>query len=257
MDELVEEIKRIMTIWEHSYINNKLELILDEYNNIYIDLNLINNKKDLMVNMLECKSRQCSIDKNFLNKFNSLINKNFTNKDYELIYQKLGNGSDRKLTNKFYDSDYDIKLLNKNKIIKVCKNCHINQEDFAPCMKELRTTAVNITSVKSEIEYGFINFMLAISDEQICCENYGTNLIWVKEQKDKYYIDHIILEENSNLRLVDNDNNSLPKSDCIVCSVYGENNELICYGYVFNIHNGYYAHNVYVNENFNTQVLYL
>lgn len=256
--ELLEEIKRLMYIWKTSFINNKFELILDKYNNIYIDLNLINNKKDLIVNMLECKSRQCLMDKNFLNRFNSLINKNFTNRDYELIYKKLGNGFDRELTNKFYDSDYDMKLLNKNRIIKVRKECFINQEDFAHCMKDMRTTAINVTSKNTYDESGFINFMLAISNTQNCCEYFGTKLVWVKEPKDEYYIDHITLNcDSDNFNLTDEDNEKLSKEDCIVCSLYDENNELICYAYVFNVHNGYYAHNVFINNNFNTEVVYL
>ena len=144
------------------------------------------------------------------------------------------------------------------KTIFVRKDCKISQEDFASCMKGMRETAINVTSKDICDESGFINFMLAISNTQDCCEHFGAKLVWVKEPKDEYYIDHIKLNSNSNnFNLTDEDNEKLSKEDCIVCSLYDENNELICYAYVFNVHNGYYAHNVFINNNFNTEVTYL
>lgn len=112
--ELINAIKKIMFIWEGSYINNKFELILDEKENIYTDLNLINNSKDLMINMFEWKSRNCLYSNDFLNKFNLLIGKNYTYEDYDILYKKVGNGVNIELANRFYDSGYELESLFSN-----------------------------------------------------------------------------------------------------------------------------------------------
>lgn len=118
--ELLEVIKRLMSIWKDSFINNNFELILETRRNIYIGIDMFKTKKDIYINMLEWKSRPCikgdneEVLKNFRDKFNKFFNRNFTKEELEIIYQRLGNGVNRELAIKFYDSGYDMKIL-KNK----------------------------------------------------------------------------------------------------------------------------------------------
>lgn len=113
------EIRKLMNIWRKSFINNNFELILELIRNIYINLDMYNTKKELQMNILEWKSRPCikgDDDKyldDFREKFNKYFGKNFTFEQIELIYQRLGNGVNHELCEKFLDSNFDFKILER------------------------------------------------------------------------------------------------------------------------------------------------
>lgn len=122
--ELLEDIKNLLKIFD-GFINYNFELILDEDRNIYTDLKLLENKKDLLKNIFEWKSRECSKfnDKEteeFRNNINKFLNKSigriFTKDEFEIIYINLGNGVNKKLTKKFIDSNFDLELLKEKRI---------------------------------------------------------------------------------------------------------------------------------------------
>lgn len=122
--ELLEDIKNLLKIFD-GFINYNFELILDEDRNIYTDLKLLENKKDLLKNIFEWKSRECSKfnDKeteefrNNINKFlNKSIGRTFIKDEFEIIYINLGNGVNKKLTKKFIDSNFDLELLKEKRI---------------------------------------------------------------------------------------------------------------------------------------------
>lgn len=122
--ELLEDVKSLLKIFD-GFINYNFELILDEDRNIYTDLKLLENKKDLLKNIFEWKSRECSKfnDKetekfrNNINKFlNKSIGRTFTKDEFEIIYINLGNGVNKKLTKKFIDSNFDLELLKEKRI---------------------------------------------------------------------------------------------------------------------------------------------
>lgn len=122
--ELLEDIKNLLKIFD-GFINYNFELILDEDRNIYTDLKLLENKKDLLKNIFEWKSRECSKfnDKeteefrNNINKFlNKSIGRTFTKDEFEIIYINIGNGVNKKLTKKFIDSNFDLELLKERRV---------------------------------------------------------------------------------------------------------------------------------------------
>ena len=122
--ELLEDIKNLLKIFD-GFINYNFELILDEDRNIYTDLKLLENKKDLLKNIFEWKSRECSkfndketeeFRKN-INEFpNKSIGRTFTKNEFEIIYINLGNGVNKELTKKFIDSNFDLELLKERRI---------------------------------------------------------------------------------------------------------------------------------------------
>ena len=59
-------------------------------------------------------------------------------------------------------------MKNKKRTIIVKKMCEINQDNIAISV-ENRRIAINIIQ-KVKDEKGFINYCLAVDDEQFCCE---------------------------------------------------------------------------------------
>lgn len=121
---LKKEIKKLMEIFEGSFINSNFELILEKRRNIYINLELINTPKELEMNLIQWKTRACikGDDEKILNetrkKINKFFNKNFSLQDFELIYELLGNEINPELCEKFVDNDLDIEILKKYKGVK-------------------------------------------------------------------------------------------------------------------------------------------
>lgn len=148
-------------------------------------------------------------------------------------------------------------------IINVNKICEINQENIAPC-KEDRLIAINVIPKDRDESKGFINYCLAIDSSPQCCENFGVELLMLKETKDNiYYIKHIEHNVDCNITKIlrefgyDRRHINPIEDGSIISKVIGENNELIAIGVVYNSHNGYYAHEVYANLNGKTDVSYL
>lgn len=121
---LKKEIKKLMEIFEGSFINSNYELILEKRRNIYINLELINTLKELEMNLIQWKSRTCIKGDNekilikTRKKINKFFNKNFSLQDFELIYELLGNEINPELCEEFVDNDLDIEILKKYKEVE-------------------------------------------------------------------------------------------------------------------------------------------
>lgn len=120
---LLEAIKRLMYIYNESFINSNFELILERKRNIFTVLSNLKTERDLIFNMLEWKTRPCIVGitdddsdaEKFRNSFNEFMHeythKNFTKEEISTIYKKLGNEVNRELTEKFIESGYDMEIL--------------------------------------------------------------------------------------------------------------------------------------------------
>lgn len=117
-------IKKLMNCFKGSFINHNFELILYPKTNLYISLEGVEKRKDLIFKLLEYCSRDCFKTQPFksnkrnqqyhdevLRCLNKFLHIDFTEKDMELIYQKLGNGINHELTEKFVNSGYDLEVL--------------------------------------------------------------------------------------------------------------------------------------------------
>ena len=135
---------------------------------------------------------------------------------------------------------------NKKRTIKVNKICEINRDNIALSV-ESRRIAVNIIQ-KVKDEKGFINYCLAVDDEQICCEEISAGYKKLVDfDENNVYISKIvsnIIEEESYHSL------------SYICKIYGKAkktdffNKLIAFGFVNNTANaGWYSHTIYECEN--------
>lgn len=121
---LKQEVKRLMDIFEDSFINRNFELILEKRRNLYVNFELVKTVKDLKMNMIQWKSRACikGDDEKILiktrKKFNEFFKKDFSLEELELIYELLGNGVNPDLCEKFIDNDLNIEILNNYKEVK-------------------------------------------------------------------------------------------------------------------------------------------
>ena len=121
---LKQEVKRLMDIFEDSFINRNFELILEKRRNLYINFELVKTVRDLKMNMIQWKSRSCikGDDEKILIKtrknFNEFFKKDFSLEDLELIYELLGNEVNPDLCAKFIDSDLNIGILKNYKGVK-------------------------------------------------------------------------------------------------------------------------------------------
>lgn len=135
---------------------------------------------------------------------------------------------------------------NKKRTIKVNKICEINRDNIALSV-ENRRIAINVIQ-KVKDEKGFINYCLAVDDEQICCEEISAGYRKLVDfDENNVYISKIvsnIIEEESYHSL------------SYICKIYGKAkktdffNKLIAIGFVNNTANaGWYSHIVYESEN--------
>ena len=117
-------LKKLMDCFKDSYITHNFELILYPKTNLYISLEDNEGINDLIAKLLEYCSRDCFKTQPFksnkrnqryhdeiLGCLNKFLFTDFTEKDIELIYQKLGNGINHELTEKFINSDFDLDVL--------------------------------------------------------------------------------------------------------------------------------------------------
>jgi hypothetical protein len=115
-----EYVRRTLMAFPGSFINANNEIILEPRNNVYFRLDGVNNELDLKCKLLAWASRPIAKSLNkywrprVLRSFNFLLGTEFTRKDMELIYDRLGNDVNRKLTIKFIESDYDLFILKRD-----------------------------------------------------------------------------------------------------------------------------------------------
>lgn len=143
------------------------------------------------------------------------------------------------------------------RVIEVNKYCEINQDNIAKSVKD-RAIAINVVQ-KVKDEKGFINFCLAIDDYQDCCEEWDTiyeklvdyddNNVFVSKIEAEIDYSEEDVEKYCKEYLPFLDEKDDKAGYFHICKVYGENEELIALGIVYNYHNGCYSHYIYENEN--------
>lgn len=122
----VNYVFEVMKQFPGSFINHNNELILIPKVNLYIRLEDVNTPTELKYKLLEWCSRDCSCalrySQNWRNaryhddvlaRVNKCLGTNFTRDEMELIYERLGNRCNHKLTMKFVSSGYDMKILER------------------------------------------------------------------------------------------------------------------------------------------------
>lgn len=141
------------------------------------------------------------------------------------------------------------------KIIKVGKECRITNEDIANHLD--RFTAISVVALNDED--GFINVQLSIDNDCQCCEDCGAEFV-KNFESETIFVDSIEIYDAGEERPIslpvpdyykDSDyyDESYFESDSVLAIVRGINSEILAYGYVYNIHNGYYGHYVFIDEN--------
>lgn len=116
-------LKRIMELFNGSFILID-ELILVKKTNLYFSLENIETEIDLKCKLLEwcsrdaCKRqyyqqewRNVKYQNLILDRLNLILETNFSKDDMHLIYTKLGNAVNHKLTIDFVNSNYDLNIL--------------------------------------------------------------------------------------------------------------------------------------------------
>lgn len=100
------------------FVNGINEFIAVPKSNSYFRLDDCTSKRDVIKKMLHWLSRDCEkagigVVPKYFNKigFNNFLGTSFGEEDFMLIYDRLGNGINEKLTEDFIDSEYDIDIL--------------------------------------------------------------------------------------------------------------------------------------------------
>ena len=122
---MTEEVFKLMKCFPHSMINANQELILSFEGNVYINTTDCVDAFDLKMKLLhwcsrpiakgmfyQNEKRNTSYREQLLRCMNEYMQTDFSLEDMEVIYQKLGNGINPRLTNLFISNDYDMTLLN-------------------------------------------------------------------------------------------------------------------------------------------------
>lgn len=118
----------LMRIFNDSFINYNMELIIIPKNNTYFRVDNIKTDIDIKRKVLEYCSRSAScampyasewrnneFRADILNKINCFLETNFDDSDIELIYEELGNGINSTLAERFIKSGYDMEILKDGK----------------------------------------------------------------------------------------------------------------------------------------------
>lgn len=124
-EEVLNELKKLLGLFPRSYINQNLEVILIPKTNTYFSLEGVGSRRDVIAKLFMWCSRTIVKGQPFRNKksndmyreatkraLNYYLGTLFSDEDINLIYQKLGNGINKKLTYSFIDSDFDMEVLN-------------------------------------------------------------------------------------------------------------------------------------------------
>jgi len=118
--DIKEKIEKVYDLFDTSFIYRDEELILHKKWNVYFRLDDIFSKNDFDYKLLSYCSYYCADNhfkktskecKHFWYKMNRWFRKDFTYEEIQLIYQKLGSGSNRDLGNDFIESGLDFSVL--------------------------------------------------------------------------------------------------------------------------------------------------
>lgn len=126
-EEVIEELKKLMGIFYNSYINRNLEVILIPKTNTYFSLEGVQSRRDIIAKILMWCSRTIAKGQPFRDQIknnlyrevtkralNTYLGTCLSDEDINLIYQRLGNCINPKLTYQFIDSNFDIEVLNED-----------------------------------------------------------------------------------------------------------------------------------------------
>ncbi|OZQ66082.1 hypothetical protein CA600_12545 [Paenibacillus sp. VTT E-133280] len=112
-------INKSLHAFPKSFINNSNEIILEPRNNVYFRLEGVNTELDFKCKMFAWVSRPIAKGLNkywaprVLENFNEVLGTNFSKEEMYEIYDLLGNDVNRKLTEQFIESGYDMALLKR------------------------------------------------------------------------------------------------------------------------------------------------
>ena len=112
-----KDVKRLMQIFQGSFINAYDELILDRKYNIYFNLTDVHNTLDLKCKVLAWVTRPCikgipsKNQKVFRQRVNEFLVTEFTFEEFETIYTYLGNDIKRELCETFVRCIYDMNVI--------------------------------------------------------------------------------------------------------------------------------------------------
>jgi hypothetical protein len=117
-----KEIERLITITEKyspkCFINQSNELILVPTQNVYFQLEDVNDEMDLKCKVISwlsrpsCKGLSNYWQKRVRNIFNEFLGTDFSKDEVYNIYGYLGNDVNRTLCKKFIESNYDLSVIN-------------------------------------------------------------------------------------------------------------------------------------------------
>lgn len=112
--DFVEVTKQHVSYW---FINSEMELIIFQEDNVFINLDGIESKKDMIMRALHCLSRDTFSLSNvhkqnqILAILNEYIGLTYGKNEYKTIYKYLGNGINPKMTSGFIEAGYDMGYL--------------------------------------------------------------------------------------------------------------------------------------------------
>ena len=161
------------------------------------------------------------------------------------------------------------------KEIQVNKECYINQENIIKS-KDWLDAAISVLAKDNVNTKGFLHFCLAMDTYWQCCENFDLGLIH-NTTNDIEYVSKIkiynsyedLKNDNINIDILNKFNEetryilteerdySIDDIGYYLAAVFGKDNEILALAYVYNEHNGYYAHEVVIAENDDIEVTYL
>lgn len=110
-------LKNTKFLFPKSFINDRNELIFEPINNIYFRLEDIQNELDFKCKVLawlsrpSCKGTTTYWQRKILRGVNGLLGTHFSKDEMRKVYTVLGNDTNRELSIKFIQSNYDIALL--------------------------------------------------------------------------------------------------------------------------------------------------
>lgn len=126
-EEVIEELKKLMSCFYDSYINRNMEVILIPKTNTYFSLEGVQSRRDIIAKILMWCSRDISKvmpyksqkrNLSFLignqEKLNKYLGIKLSHGIYDLIYQKLGNGINPELTYQYIDSGFRWEVLHES-----------------------------------------------------------------------------------------------------------------------------------------------
>lgn len=126
------------------------------------------------------------------------------------------------------------------KTIEVNKMCKISQENPTPCKHNMEV-AVLVQALN-----GSFQFVLGIDDFQQCCEDFGTQLILPNKVKSLNDLQRVKVKKIEYLEVNEDE-----------YSAYIHTTKGPIKATVYNVHNGYYSHSVYIGENGEYEIDYL